>query len=425
MKSEYFDGFLQLVYFDSIIMLLLSFTSAGKNILYTMYSNYGFNTLASLQYVCNYLFGPMMLLVVDKIIESVNFKKIFIISSFNLNIFLVGGILVAGCQESCSKVLVETITVITSLIAGVLQTIFYVSFVAYINFMCNNSNRELFFGISFSFTSMSNILSNIIGYYLNQYFDLFTFYIIIVIISITLQALFFCICDNKIQKNRETISIVKEIKYQLLALYKQLTYKKYCLFLGVLIFAGLMNSVIYLFIPVLIQKLGFQESELYNKIFITFLITGIGQVIGGITAGKLSEKLKENYVLYCSFIINFVGILLSQFGNTKQNYLLTLFGCGLVGYSDSSISSLALIVVTKQISTKNHAFAGYNLCQSLGFGLSSIWWATFNEKSLLYDFYYLYITTFLSLISFIIYNLYLLKDGEKKEKAQFQFLNYT
>lgn len=37
-----------MVYFDTIIMLLLSFTSAGKNILYTLYSEYGFNTLASL-----------------------------------------------------------------------------------------------------------------------------------------------------------------------------------------------------------------------------------------------------------------------------------------------------------------------------------------------------------------------------------------
>lgn len=46
-KSEYYNGFLWMVYFDTIIMLLLSFTSAGKNILYTMYSDYGFNTLAS------------------------------------------------------------------------------------------------------------------------------------------------------------------------------------------------------------------------------------------------------------------------------------------------------------------------------------------------------------------------------------------
>ncbi|CAD8138218.1 unnamed protein product [Paramecium pentaurelia] len=415
-KSEYFNGFLWMVYFDTIIMLLLSFTSAGKNILYTMYSDFGFNTLASVQYVCNYLFGPLMLLVVDKIIESISFKKIFIISSFNLNIFLVGGLLVAGCQYSCSVSLVETITVISSLIAGVLQTVFYVSFVAYINFMCNNSNRELFFGISFSFTSMSNILSNIIGYYLNQYYNLFTFYVIIVVISIVLQALFFCIKDNKIEPSKENRSVVKEVKYQFLCLYKEITYRKYLLFLGVLIFAGLMNSVIYLFVPVLVENLGFQDSELYNKIFLTFLITGIGQVVGGVTAGKLSEKFKENNVLYFSFLINFIGILLSQFGIIKQSFMLILFGCALIGYSDSSISSLALIIITKQISTKIHAFAGFNLCQSIGFGLSSIWWAFFNKKPLTYDFSYLYITTSLALISFMVYNRYILKEGKTKEK---------
>lgn len=61
-----------------------------------------------------------MLLVVDKIIEEYSFKKIFLISSFNLNIFLVGGLLVSGCKDDCSFWLVETITVITSLLAGVL-----------------------------------------------------------------------------------------------------------------------------------------------------------------------------------------------------------------------------------------------------------------------------------------------------------------
>ncbi|CAK72556.1 unnamed protein product (macronuclear) [Paramecium tetraurelia] len=397
-------------------MLLLSFTSAGKNILYTMYSDFDFNTLASLQYVCNYLFGPLMLLLVDKIIESFSFKKIFLISSFNLNIFLLGGLLVAKCQESCSVSLVETITVISSLIAGVLQTVFYVSFVAYINFMCNNSNRELFFGISFSFTSMSNILSNIIGYYLKQYFNLFTFYVIIVVISIILQALFFCMKDNQISTQKESRSIVKEIQYQFLSLYKEITFRSYCLFLGVLVFAGLMNSVIYLFLPVLVERLGFLGQDLYNKIFITFLITGIGQVIGGITAGKLSEKFKENNVLYFSFVVNFIGILLAQIGISEQSFSLVLVGCALIGYADSSISSLALIVITKQISTKIHAFAGFNLCQSIGFGLSSIWWAFFNKKSLTYDFSYLYITTSLALISFVVYNCHILREGKTKEK---------
>lgn len=37
-----------MAFFDSIIMLLLSITSAGKNILYTTYNNYNFDTLASL-----------------------------------------------------------------------------------------------------------------------------------------------------------------------------------------------------------------------------------------------------------------------------------------------------------------------------------------------------------------------------------------
>lgn len=65
---RYLSGFWHLVYVDTIIMLLLSITSAGKNILYTLYLTHDYHLLAPLSYVCNYLFGPLTLLCVDWLI---------------------------------------------------------------------------------------------------------------------------------------------------------------------------------------------------------------------------------------------------------------------------------------------------------------------------------------------------------------------
>lgn len=105
-------------------MLLLSVTSAGKNILYTLYDDAGYALLAPLQYVCNYFFGPLSLLFVDWLIGKVQFRTLFYISSFNLNLFLIGGLLVAGCATNsdlvCNRILISTITICTSILAGIL-----------------------------------------------------------------------------------------------------------------------------------------------------------------------------------------------------------------------------------------------------------------------------------------------------------------
>ncbi|KAM3126868.1 hypothetical protein pb186bvf_021047 [Paramecium bursaria] len=244
--------------------------------------------------------------------------------------------------------------------------------------------------------------------------SLFWFYSTILIISVIIQFLFFFTKD---QRNLEDVLVqpfIQNIKYQAVSIFKQILQKNYSLFLVILLFAGLMNSVIFLFIPELIQRNGYNDDDITNYIFLGFLVTGTGQVLGGIASGKLAERFGEGIMIYISIILNLLGIFIAQIGNLQISTILVMIGCFFLGYADSSISSLALIVVTRQISQSNHAFAGYNLCQvkkyylimSVGFGLSSIWWGSFNQYSIQYDMTYLYVTSIISLISFKIFQIY-------------------
>ena len=97
--STYLDNIQHLIFLDSVVMLMLSITSAGKNLIYTLYYEEDYYFLAPLQYICNYLFGPLTLLIVDTLISKWNFKIIFYLSSFNLNLFLIGALLVSGCEN--------------------------------------------------------------------------------------------------------------------------------------------------------------------------------------------------------------------------------------------------------------------------------------------------------------------------------------
>lgn len=73
-----------------------------------------------------------------------------------------------------------------------------------------------------------------------------------------------------------------------------------------------MNSAIYLFQPVMVKNSlpkHVSDDELESKIFISFLVTAIGQILGGLLAGKLAEKINPVYVSYLSLAINLFGLL--------------------------------------------------------------------------------------------------------------------
>lgn len=74
MVYDYYKDIDKLLFIGIVMMLMLSITNAGKNILYTVYGQYDYTLLAPVQYVCNYLFGPLTLLIVDSLIARNNFK---------------------------------------------------------------------------------------------------------------------------------------------------------------------------------------------------------------------------------------------------------------------------------------------------------------------------------------------------------------
>lgn len=60
----------------------------------------GYEFLGPVQFICNYLVGPVTLLFVDRIIQTHKFNILFYVSSFAMNLFLMGGLLVTFCQDS-------------------------------------------------------------------------------------------------------------------------------------------------------------------------------------------------------------------------------------------------------------------------------------------------------------------------------------
>ena len=85
-----------------------------------------------------------------------------------------------------------------------------------------------------------------------------------------------------------------------------------------------MNSVIFLFIPELIQRNGYSDDDITNYIFLGFLVTGTGQVLGGISSGKLAERFGEGIMIYLSILLNLLGIFIAQIGYNNLNKIRNL-----------------------------------------------------------------------------------------------------
>lgn len=58
---------------------------------------------------------------------------------------------------------VISISVITSIMAGVLSTVYYVSYTTYINSVSNDQNKSFYYGLSYSLNSAASIFANILG----------------------------------------------------------------------------------------------------------------------------------------------------------------------------------------------------------------------------------------------------------------------
>lgn len=77
-----------------------------------------------------------------------------------------------------------SVSILSTVLAGILSTLYYVSYTTYINSVSNGSNKSFYYGISYSLNSSSSIFANLIGYFLIGQFSNYKFYLYIVIISI-------------------------------------------------------------------------------------------------------------------------------------------------------------------------------------------------------------------------------------------------
>lgn len=132
-----------------------------------------------------------------------------------------------------------------------------------------------------------------------------------------------------------------------------------------------MNSVMFLYNPVMTIHSLPKGVNPESHIFIVFFVGAIGSIMGGTMTGKLSEvypRINIAYGMLCFVLLgNTFSMLrylynLSHFSFIYQNFYIACAAGFLFGFSDSSCSSLGLTILTKDISKTNHAFASFNLC---------------------------------------------------------------
>ena len=77
-----------------------------------------------------------------------------------------------------------------------------------------------------------------------------------------------------------------------------------------LCFAGMMNSVIYLYYPVMIDHSFSSDVSKNTKEksqYIVYLVSGIGQILGGTVGGKLCEYIQRTKTAYLALLLILIG----------------------------------------------------------------------------------------------------------------------
>ncbi|CAD8081283.1 unnamed protein product [Paramecium sonneborni] len=369
-----YQNFYQLLYCTTIIMLCYTFQNAGKSISYNIYNSQGLTFLYSMQFTINYFISPIALLFMDAIIQKLSMSTVLYLGSYNAFAFLLGAFVVSSCQQAdlfyCN---VNTLTIaiaIETLLGGVASCLFFVGYPIYINSISNPQNKSYYFGIGYSIYSISSFSGNTIGYFTSTKIEPFYYYSILILgLGITQLFLF------KVKDLRDRSQIVKQsfkkmFKQQIEQLKNAFNNKDYQVFVPFLIFCSMLQGCYFTFLPALLKHV--QDGITINEhTFLLYLIGGVGMMLGGIGAGKLSQKANLFIVGWCQILFASIFVILgiaSFYWKIITTTYAAGFFCGIV-FTGSE--SLAAMITGVLVSDKSYYFVANDILICIGIALTS------------------------------------------------------
>ncbi|CAK86284.1 unnamed protein product (macronuclear) [Paramecium tetraurelia] len=415
-----YPNFYKLLYCTTIIMLCYTFQNAGKSISYNIYNSQGLTFLYSMQFTINYFISPIALLFMDAIISRLSMSTILYLGSFNAFAFLLGAFVVSSCQQAdlfyCNVSTLTLAIAIETLLGGVASCLLFVGYPVYINSISNPQNKSYYFGIGYSIYSISSFTGNTIGYFTSTKIEPFYYYSILIVgLAITQLFLF------RVEDLRDRTQIVKQsfsnmFKQQIKQLKNAFNNKDYQAFIPFLIFCSMLQGCYFTFLPALLKHV--QGGITINEhTFLLYLIGGLGMMLGGIFAGKLSQKANLFIVGWCQvfFAILFVILAMtSYYWKILNTTYTTGFFCGIVF---TGTESLAAMITGVLVSDKSYYFVANDILICLGIALTSSISLLLSKSNLQAMVYVVMMILMLNIVS-LIYAQRIFKTPNKNSKVQ-------
>jgi len=293
-------------------------------------------------------------------------------------VFMSGGVLVTYCGKDsqgasiCSIPFIYGYVILTGCIHGVGGTFLWLAQASYVNLCADDRTRGVANGIFFALLKSSTILSSGIATFVLGNMDQFTFYVILMIISIVASVMFFFLPsppaqeEDLIEKGQETAEL--SLKESLDVFLKSLFEVKYRFIFSVMIFSGVALTFYCTSLGSYVGlTLDSQDVNVINQSTgIVFMVLAMGTIIAGPIVGYLADKHSQMSLLGSSLTVVEIGVAVTIVACLLKSYSLALV-CGLIwGLGDTSMNTMTNVVIGSYFKNDVQILACYRFFQSLG-----------------------------------------------------------
>ena len=391
----------RVIYLGLCFMLIFTSYSAAQNLMTQIYIQLGHNTLGQICFFSIFFCSFGSSLVSAHFYKKISVNSALILSAVTIPVFMFGGVLVTFCNKYhhdtgiCSLPFIYGYSIAAACIQGIGNSFLWLAQARYVNLCADDKTRGVANGIFFTLLKSSTILSSSISTFVLGSMDQFAFYVIVMMISIVAASMFFFIPAPPSQKGGDGEEVEAQaqehqptLAESIGAFKKTLLEPKYRFLFSVVLFAGMSLTLYSTSLGTYVgMTIDSDDDNFINQSTgLVFMVLAVGTIVAGPVVGYLADKFDKISLLGHTLTLIEVGLAVTVLACFMKSYALVLV-CGFIwGLGDTSINTMAGVVVGSYFKGDVQVLASCRFFQSLGslfMTVSGIFWLRKNPYLLI------------------------------------------
>jgi len=354
---------------------------AAQNLVSQIYKQLGFSSLGQTCIFIFFSFFGLTSVVAAHFKKKISLKTGFIFGACAHINFVLAGTLTTFCNKYehdsgvCSSSFIVFYNISSACVLGFGAAFLWLCQALYVDGCADAETKGILNGLFWSLLQCAQIFSSALAAFLLGSTDQFTFYLILLLFGFTAIGMLSFVKPPVENGSKPPQIETNETLAEALQGFKNLAQEKmyYFLFIGI-VFSGVAIGFYISFLATavgsIIQSENTQETN--KMISYVLLVLSCGEVIAGLTVGKLADKYDKIKLFTITMIINEVALVLTFLACLFKSYYLAILAGWFWGYGDTAIQTMINTCIGSMFGGRPELFSAYRFYQGIGEMIAAI-----------------------------------------------------